>query len=87
MRQMIISNLQQKQSFLIYEPPFTKDHSDDELRKYIDAKLNIEVCNNSVLTERIIRDMADVATKSTSSKKREAMIHSICQQRQKASFD
>ena len=68
------------ESFLIYEPPFTKDHSDDELRKYIDAKLNIEVCNNSVLTERIIRDMADV-------QKREAMIHSIRQQWQKASSD
>ena len=72
---------------LIYEPLFTKDHSDKELKTLVEQKLDLIVCNNSVLTERVIRDMADVAKKSTSSNTREAMIHCIRQSRQLTSSD
>ena len=54
-----------------------------ELGRYIDSKLDLDICNNSVLTERTIRDMAEIATK-TSSEKREAMIQAVCQHRQKS---
>ena len=74
----------ESESNLIYEPPFTKDHSKNELKQFIDAKLDLNICNNLVLTERTIRDMTDVATKSTSSEKREAMIYSIRRHRQEA---
>ena len=67
---------------LIYEPPYTQNLTDEELSKYVETRLDLDICNNSVLTERIIRDMTDVATKSTSASKREAMIHSIREHRQ-----
>ena len=58
-----------------------------ELSRYIDSKLDLDICNNSVLMERTIQDMAEVATKTTSSEKREAMIHAVCQHCQKADMD
>ena len=40
----------ESESILIYEPPFTKDHSKNELKQFIDAKLDLNICNNSVLS-------------------------------------
>ena len=65
----------------------TKRSKVAELGRYIDSKLDLDICNNSVLTEWTIRDMAEVATKTTSSEKREAMIHAVCQHCQKADMD
>ena len=64
----------------------TKRSKVAELGRYIDSKLDLDICNNSVLTERTIQDMAQV-TKTTSSEKREAMIHAVCQHCQKADMD
>ena len=56
------------------------------LGRYIDSKLDLDICNNSVLMERTIRDMAEVAT-ITSSEKQEAMIQAVHQHPQKANTD
>ena len=53
----------------------------------IKMKLELSSCSNSVVTERIIRDMAEVATKTISPEKREGMIRMIHQDRERASFE
>ena len=65
----------------------TKRSKVAELGRYIDSKLDLDICNNSVLTEWTIRDMAEVATKTTSSEKQEAKIQAVCQRRQKANMN
>ena len=39
----------------LYEPPYTKAMSDEELQKISIAPLKINISSNSVLTERMIR--------------------------------
>ena len=34
----------ESESNLIYEPPFTKDHPKNELKPFIDAKLDLNIC-------------------------------------------
>ena len=65
----------------------TKRSKDAELGRYIDSKLDLDICNNSVWMERTIRDMAEIPTKTTSSEKQEAMIQAVCQHCQKANMD
>ena len=74
----------ESEDFLIYEPPFTKSMTDDELKAYVGNKLELDISSNSVLTERIIRDMTSVTVKSTSPEVRDGMIHMMHQDREKA---
>ena len=61
----------------LYEPPYTKAMSDEELQKISIAPLEINISSNSVLTERMIRTVDQVAEKSTSPKMRDGMVRSI----------
>ena len=65
------------QSEGLYEPPFTKALTDDELRNIEHSPLVINICSNSVLTERTIRTVDQVAQMSTSSEIREGMVRAI----------
>ena len=47
----------------LYEPPFTKDFSDEELLEIEVKPVEINVSSNSVLTERTIRTVDQVAHK------------------------
>ena len=40
-----------------HEPPFTSDLTDDEICSFKDSPLSLEICSNSVATERMIRDV------------------------------
>ena len=71
----------ESEDFLIYEPPFTKSMSDDQLKAYIENKLELEISSNSVTTERIIRDMTSVAVKSISPEVGDGMIRMMHQER------
>ena len=61
----------------LYEPPYTKAMSDEELQKISIAPLEINISSNSVLTERMIRTVDQVAGKSTSPKMHDGMVRSI----------
>ena len=58
-----------------------------DMKHPVDSKLDLNICNNSVLRERTIRDMAEIATKTTSSEKQEAKIQAVHQRRQKANMN
>ena len=53
----------------------------------VDSKLDLNICNNSVLRERTIRDMAEIATETTSSENQEAMFQVVFQHRPKANMN
>ena len=74
MVQTIISNSKENQNILIYEPPFTKSKTEDQLREFIGEKLHLDISSNSVTTERIIRDMSSVAATTTSAERRDGLI-------------
>ena len=61
---------------LYFEPPYTKSMSDEEVKAFSDQPLELGVKSHSVLTERTIRDVDSVATKSTSEEVREGIVHS-----------
>ena len=63
------------------KPPYTKAMSDEELQKISIAPLKINISSNSVLTERMIRTVDQVAEKSTSPKMRDGMVWSINEDR------
>ena len=63
-------------NILIYEPPFTKSKTEDQLREFIGEKLHLDISSNSVTTERIIRDMSSVAATTTSAERRDGLISS-----------
>ena len=44
----------ESEDFLIYEPPFTKSLTDDQLKLYNEKQLELDISSNSVITERII---------------------------------
>ena len=58
----------------LYEPPYTKAMSDEELQKISIAPLEINISSNSVLMERMIRTVDQVAEKLTSPKMRDGMV-------------
>ena len=58
----------------LYEPPYTKAMSDEELQKISIAPLEINISSNSVLTERMIRTVDQVAEKSTFPKMHDGMV-------------
>ena len=66
---------------MIYEPPFTKSVSDDQLKAYIENKLELDISSNTVIIERIIRDMTSVAVKSISPEIQNGMIQMMRQER------
>ena len=47
-----------------HEPPFTSDLTDGEICSFKDSPLSLEICSNSVATERMIRDVDKVASMS-----------------------
>ena len=57
-----------------YEPPYTSDLTDDKIRSFKESPLSLEICSNSVQTERMIRDVNRVAPMSTSDKVRDGMV-------------
>ena len=63
------------------KPPYPKAMSDEELQKISIAPLKINISSNSVLTERMIRTVDQVAEKSTSPKMRDGMVWSINEDR------
>ena len=71
-----------------FEPPFTKDMSDEEVRGFIAKPLCLNVPSHSVLTERLIRDVDRVASQSTSGEIRDGMVRSLLEdRRQKPKLD
>ena len=67
----------ESEDFLIYEPPFTKSLTDDQLQ------LELDISSNSVITERIIRDMTSVV-KSISPEVCDGVIRMMHQEREKS---
>ena len=67
----------------LYEPPYTQHLDDDDLKKFELEPLQLDICSNSVLTERTIRDVDSVSSMSTSSVKRDGMIRAMHENRQK----
>ena len=59
---------------MIYEPPFTKLKTEDQLREFIAEKLHLDISSNSVTTEQIIRDMSSVAATTTSAERQDGLI-------------
>ena len=74
----ILEVMIERRNFL-KKPPYTKAMSDEELQKLAPLKINIS--SNSVLTERMIRTVDQVAEKSTSPKMRDGMVRSINEDR------
>ena len=74
----------ESEDFLIYEPPFTKSLTDDQLKLYNEKQLELDISSNSVITERIIRDMTSVIVKSISPEVRDRMIRMMHQEREKS---
>ena len=72
----ILEVMIERRNFL-KKPPYTKAMSDEELQKISIAPLKINISSNSVLTERMIRTVDQVAEKSTSPKMRDGMVRSI----------
>ena len=60
-----------------HEPPFTSDLTDGEICSFKDSPLSLEICSNSVATERMIRDVDKVASMSTNDGVREGMVRGI----------
>ena len=60
-----------------YEPPFTENFNDDQLKEILTTPISVQVSSNSVLTERTIRTVDKVATKSSSVKIQEGMVKGI----------
>ena len=65
----------------LYEPPFTRTMSDEELKNFYTTPLVLNISSNSVLTERAIRTDNEVASMSTSANIREGMVRAIMQDR------
>ena len=74
----------ESEDFLIYEPPFTKSLTDDQLKLYNKKQLELDISSNSVITKRIIRDMTSVIVKSISPEVRNGMIRMMHQEREKS---
>ena len=55
--------------------------SDDQLKAYIENKLELDISSNTVIIERIIRDMTSVAVKSISPEIQNGMIQMMRQER------
>ena len=70
----------------LYEPPYTKQLSDEQLKEFTEAPLSLSITSNSVQTERTIRDVASVSTESTSEEKRDGMIRSILKERKQKKY-
>ena len=66
----------------LYEPPFTQELEDNVIKSYIENPLVLDVSSNSVLTERTIRDIDQVATQSTSPETRGGMIRAMKKDRE-----
>ena len=64
-------------SSFLYEPPFTYELSDDEIRAFKEQPLVLDIPSNSVQTERTIRTMTDVVGKTTDEDKRNGWIRAI----------
>ena len=60
-----------------YEPPFTSDLSDEDIYAFKASPLSLEICSNSVATERMIRDVDRVASMSTNDAVRDGMVRGI----------
>ena len=71
----------ESEDFKIYKPPFTQSMTDDQLKAYVGNKLVPDISSNSVITERIIRDMTSVIVKSMSPDVRDGMIQIMHQER------
>ena len=74
----------ESEDFLIYEPPFTKSLTDDQLKLYNEKQLELDISSNSVITDRIIRDMTSVVVKSISPEVRDGMIRKMHQECEKS---
>ena len=71
-----------------FEPPYTKDMRDDEIRAFISEPLCLNVPSHSVLTERLIRDVDRIVSQSTSGEMRDGMMRSLLEERkQKPKLD
>ena len=62
---------------VLFEPPFTKQMSDEELKLFIMKPLNLDIPSHSVLTERCIRDVDMLSASTTSQEKRDGMIRAL----------
>ena len=60
----------------IYEPPYTQKMSECEVRNFVTKPLDLAIVSHSVQTERTIRDVDRVASKSTSSEIQDGMVRS-----------
>ena len=58
----------------LYEPPYTKILDDSQISAFVQESLQLHVPSHSVQTERMIRDIDKVASKSTSEEKRDGMV-------------
>ena len=57
------------------EPPYLRDFSDDDIKKFLDKPLKLDVPSNTQHVERLIQLITTIGPKSASSTLRHGMAH------------
>ena len=66
---------------LLYEPPFVRDLSDEQVLHFKNVPLNLTIRGNAVQNERAVKDTTKAAKKSTSESTRDAIVETILKDR------
>ena len=70
----MLSNVLSTGTQCLHEPPYTQNLADHELENFVEIPLTLDISSHSISTERMIRDVDQVSTQTTSEEKRDGML-------------